>query len=783
MDHIKRPNRWVDMGRKAKLFAAKGPKYHYTYFRWRLNRRLNTRLATVASLTEAEFLSQFHLDREPLQPVKDALTGHNSEAASEKLACYFTSRATPHFCFEPATVRDIVDFVSDAHKACTLHTADELCRNIFHFREVPAVHFGDAIDWLYCPHGNGDWTWDLNRHAYFETLGRAYAYSGDERYAAKFRELLLDWLAKNPADVSQPNWSSIFEVGFRINTWIWAFYLFRAAPSFDTELCLALLKGLFMHGCFLEAHIELHAQNNHLLLEAKSLAMLGLLFPEFKLANRWRQRGLKLLYREVEAQVCPDGVHGEMATHYHKVIAGELLELLVLLERNGVDVPTPIQTRFERMVDFEVWVTKPNGRLPLLGDSALEDTYMRYAAAGGVLFLNRSDLKAIVPDPGEAEVWLLGPKRITAFQKNVGDTVSLTSRAFPDGGYFVMRHGHAETSPYLVFDCGPFGYKPVPSHGHADALSFELHVGGQTLLVDAGIYGTQLGRDWRNFFRGTRAHNTVVVDDYDQSTLIDVWRVYQPAQATLHQWETGDHFDFVDGSHNGYTRLPAGVTHRRRIFFVKPEYWVVIDTMTGSGEHTYDNYFHLIPNAVVRRDPASQQVRATGESDASGLIIAPVQFGSNYQLESFTGETNPIQGWVSFLSGQKLAAPTIRYRQTGRPPVRFCTVLYPFSAEKQVNVAVSSLPILCEVQGDVNLIGLKMSTATYVDYLVLDDKPHRRKQFDDFTTDAQKLYIRANHKGDLLKVIMRGGSTLNRAEMSVLTPSHASDRFLLDYQA
>ncbi|MCB0213795.1 MAG: alginate lyase family protein, partial [Anaerolineae bacterium] len=632
-------NQWRDYSRKAKLFAAKGPAYHYIYLRWRLNRWLNSRVLNVTDMPYRTFLSEFDLDKEALMGVRKALGHQDFEEASRQLGRTFVSRKSPHFCFTPTEVDAIIHFVDETEKAATIQAANEVCHNLFRFRAAEPVIFEDAVDWTYCPQGNKDWTWDLNRHAYFETLGRAYTYSGDERYVEKFQELLLDWLAKNPVDTRQANWSSVFEVGFRINTWIWAFHYFRLAPSFDTKFCLAFLKGLFVHGCYLDAHIELHAQNNHLLLEAKSLAMLGLLFPEFKQAAHWRERGLKLLYREIEAQIYPDGVHGEMATHYHRVIAGELLELLVVLENNHIPIPPAIQAGFERMVDFEVWVTKPNGQIPLLGDSALQDTYLRYtAASGGAIFMKRTALKSVIPNPGEAEVWLLGPQRIETFQRTTSDEVSLDSRAFPDGGYFVMRHGHTSAAPYLVFDCGPFGYKPVPSHGHADALSFELHAWGQTLLVDPGIYGTQLGQNWRNFFRGTRAHNSVVVDNLDQSILIDVWRVYQPAQAKLHQWITSDHFDFVDGSHNGYMRLPEGVTHRRRIFFVKPEYWIVIDTVTGSGEHTYDNYFHLMPNAVVQINQESQQVRATGGVDDTGLIIAPLPPSDNCRVEVFTGE-------------------------------------------------------------------------------------------------------------------------------------------------
>lgn len=190
-----------------------------------------------------------------------------------------------------------------------------------------------------------------------------------------------------------------------------------------------------------------------------------------------------------------------------------------------------------------------------------------------------------------------------------------------------------------------------------------------------------------------------------------------------------------------------------------------------------------MPNAVVQINPESQQVRATGGIDDTGLIIAPLPSLGNRRVDVFTGETKPIQGWVSFLSGQKSAASTIRYRQTGQPSLQFCTVLYPFPAGKQVSVEVTPLTLQYESRNNSDIIGLQIALDSYIDYFVLDDTPERHKQFNSFTTDAQNLYIRTKNKDDLVKVIMRAGHILNHAGMPILTQDRSLDRFLFDYQA
>src|SRR5206468_507056 len=63
-----------------------------------------------------------------------------------------------------------------------------------------------------------------------------------------------------------------------------------------------------------------------------------------------------------------------------------------------------------------------------------------------------------------------------------------------------------------VVDAGPLGYTAIAAHGHADALSFTLSVGGSEFLIDPGTCAYHTQERWRQYFRGTAAHNTLRVD-------------------------------------------------------------------------------------------------------------------------------------------------------------------------------------------------------------------------------------------------------------------------------
>jgi hypothetical protein len=766
------------IGKKIHFFLTRGPIYHYYYARWRL-RWFTQKLGLFPRLPypdNVSLLKQLDLTSLVRTNGRNKSDVDSQSSNMSKLAPYFKSRKEPIFFFTASDIQDTLSQIDDQQKRTTIRTANEICQNIFRFRRQKPVQFESKIDWSYCPQGNIDWNWDLNRHTYFETLGRAYHYTGAEEYAEKFRELMLDWIAHNPIDPVQSSWASVLEAAARINTWIWAYYYFRKSDAFDPETCLALLRSLLVHGQYVDVNLELHVPNNHLLLEAKALAMLGLLFPEFKPADQWRQRGLSIVDQQIEAQVCADGVHGERTTHYHRVITSELLELFTLMENNGVPIKSNTLEAFQKMIEFELWITKPDGQIPLLGDSASEDTYSRFSALqGGPALLNRTDLYSIAPPLGEATIWLLGAERTRKRQAGSSNspTKTLGSRAFPEGGYYIMRQGTNVSTPYMVFDCGPFGYKPAPSHGHADALSFELYANGQTLLVDPGVYSTQLGQDWRNFFRSTRAHNTVVVDGQDQSTLLDIWRVYRPAQTTLHQWISSADFDFVDGSHDGYERLPRPVNHRRQIFFAKPEYWIIIDLLTGQGHHRFDWYFHTIPgtNAEYAQQTGAWHIE---RSDTSGLVILPVTKGET-KAELITGASEPIQGWTSLFSGEKQPAPALRCRQEAVVPLEFITILYPHPADHAPVVTASPLNVKKEKDalGKEKLTGLRVLVNDYIDYLILDRTPVPAfKSFGDYQTDARLAYVRhSTQKDSPQKAILQGGNSLLFQEETLLSNS------------
>jgi len=152
--------------------------------------------------------------------------------------------------------------------------------------------------------------------------------------------------------------------------------------------------------------------------------------------------------------------------------------------------------------------------------------------------------------------------------------------AFDAGGYTVFRQEMAGRETMLVFDHGPLGYLSIAAHGHADALSVWLHVDGQPVLIDAGTYLYHSGGAMRDYFRGTSAHNTLTLNDKNQSRISGAFNWSHKAKSwRLPMRDTGGGLCSV-ARHDGYKKR-FGLVHERRVALSVPDGYLITDRLIG----------------------------------------------------------------------------------------------------------------------------------------------------------------------------------------------------------
>jgi hypothetical protein len=313
-------------------------------------------------------------------------------------------------------------------------------------------------------------------------------------------------------------------------------------------------------------------------------------------------------------------------------------------------------------------------------------------------FFGRSDYAWAAAGQAPELLWLLGPAGARTYEAlTPAPPQAAPSRLLPAGGYAVMQSGWERDAHQLVFDVGPLGSPVRAGHAHADLLSIQCSVFGQPYLVDAGTHGYTAEPAWRDFFRGTAAHSTVMVDGMEQAVPAGPFKWRQQPQARLRRWQSCAALDFADASHDAYRRLPDPVVHRRRVLFVKPWYWVVLDDLDGAAEHRVELRFQFASMPVT----VDQEGWARARSHRGhGLLIRPFAAVA-LRAEIREGDAAPPEGWVSPNYGRRQPAPVVIYRAAAVLPLRFVTLLYPIKDGLASPPAVS--PVACEGRGPVGL--------------------------------------------------------------------------------
>jgi hypothetical protein len=170
----------------------------------------------------------------------------------------------------------------------------------------------------------------------------------------------------------------------------------------------------------------------------------------------------------------------------------------------------------------------------------------------------------------------------------------------------------------------------------------------------------------------------------------------------LKEWTSSEAWDLVDASHDAYETLPDPVRHRRRVLFVKPRFWVVIDDLLGRDEHDLELRFQFAAGPL-HRGP-NQWVAARGRR-GDGLWLAPF---SNAPLtpDIREGETSAPDGWVSTHYGRRHPAPMLAYSTRSRLPVRVATLLIP---AERIGSTPPAVDVTRDAEGRVTAVALRDS--------------------------------------------------------------------------
>jgi Heparinase II/III-like protein/Heparinase II/III N-terminus len=555
-------------------------------------------------------------------------------------------RDEPPACARADRPRPVVCVIEHLHRDRSV--ADAVLAGRYHHAGV-TLELGPEPDWR---HGGlpADEEWRIEWSKFYEGLDLAHTYrqSGDPAYLDAWVRLVDAWIRQVPAGADPSD-----VIGRRVQNWVYAWQGFAAAPwypglpdGFGRRL-LTSLAGQLDH---LEANLT--RERNHRTLELYGLLVVSLALPALDPDGLRARSALAELHRNLLTDVWPDGTHRECSTHYHMIALRSFVGARRNAARYGLAVPAGYDTRLAAACEFAMHVHRPDGNIPAVSD-ADSGSYLDVLDQAATL-LGRSDLR-----------WV-------ASRGQDGRPPSERHASFPVGGYHTQRSGWGDRgTPFgeerlLLLDCGPLG---DGGHGHYDLLSVEVHAGGRPLLVDPGRYtyserSPEGEPNWRHWFKGTAAHNTVTVDGLDQTPYHRGKPKGPVGAARLLGRQTTSGLDVLSAR---ATSPAYDAVHDRQVAFVAGEYWLIADALRASERHRYEQRWHLDAAAWgrtrVERREHDWVVHAPG--------LALVLHGRH--------EPRLEDGWVSERYGVKRPAPVVIATREGRA-ADFLALVWPARA-------------------------------------------------------------------------------------------------------
>lgn len=510
---------------------------------------------------------------------------------------------------------------------------DDLLDNTFIFNmpwDMEAVqepeHFDKKVDWLFNPKGDPEFTWQFNRHRFFINLGQQYAMTGDERYAAKVVELMSHWIdnVKLEDDKTRNKaWRSL-EVGLRSATWLHALRLIKNSKSVNKVFFDKVDISLKEHLDYLNKYYAPHNRlSNWGVIQMHGMFGIACYFGERDLNSGMLKVAFDRLKENQELQILRDGVHWEQSPMYHTEVLNCFLDTIIFAREYGVELPKEYIDNIHRMARVLMYWRKPNGHQPNMGDS--DDTHLGDMLSRCALIFGDEELKYVAePCLDYESAWIFGEDGIEEYAAIKAKNPDFTNVFLEDSGNYILRTDWGNKANYLHF-CNEY---TGAGHAHMDKLHFDLSVYGKDILTDSGRY-TYVPSKIRKYFKCAKSHNTITINHREFMRLgFGMWGYTHRAKTIKHNDIDTEHVSLIGGSHLGYLNFASGGVISRKILWIKPDIYILIDSMDIKGINSVQRFFNFAPQ--VNLEIEDSKVVATNDDVKVALHFVD---GKNFKIK------------------------------------------------------------------------------------------------------------------------------------------------------
>ncbi|HYM93843.1 MAG TPA: heparinase II/III-family protein, partial [Chitinophagaceae bacterium] len=402
----------------------------------------------------------------------------------------------------------------------------------------------------------------------------------------------------------------------------------------------------------------------------------------FKESEQWANYSQKGLETEIIKQHSKNGVNKEEAAEYIQFITDFFLLSYVVGENTNRPFSKQYKDQFHQILNYIYDFLDCKGNFPKYGDeddgkcfiTNFDEGFNNFKSlltSGAIIFKDPA-LKSKSNGFDIKNQLLFGEAGKTIFELIPGEKKPEGSAFYKDEGHFIMRKRDNDREVYLHFDAAPLGFLSIAAHGHSDALSFLLHIDGQPVFVDPGTYTYHTEPEWRNYFIGTLAHNSIRINRLNQAKIAGSTLWLQHYKCTVLNVETNNEMDIIKAKHDGYKRL--GITHTREIIFDKRSLHIKItDSIECKRNKPYfiEVPFHLHP--VIKVNTINEHSFELINNRGRNIQL---QTDPKLKTKLVCGQIEPeIIGWYSKSFLHKEPSNTIISSLQSSGPVQLETII------------------------------------------------------------------------------------------------------------
>jgi hypothetical protein len=536
----------------------------------------------------------------------------------------------------------------------TVAAADSIINDIITIQRisdrVPRLENGH-LDWHHTgPEDDLEYAWLHNRHSTVRILLDAWFETGNPKYANHIDHYIKDWIISSwpypEVRSSTAMWRGL-EVTARVRNWMPAFYNLIDTEYLSPATQLLILSSLPEHTHYLR---NFHASGNWLTMEMNGLATVATHWPEFTESENWLDYTIETMVGSMKEQVYPDGVQTELTSHYHRVALSNFENFKEVATMTNIDLPDFYTETLEDMWEYLAVTMRPDG-YGLLNNNS-DKTYNREMIKKAASTYNRED-------------WLY----VASNGSSGVRPVTKPSFVYPWAGQIISRSDFGPDAHWSYFDIGPWG----TGHQHNDKLHLSIAAFGRDLLVDGGrfAYRGEVADRFREYALSSHSHNLIIIDGKGQGPGPRLAEEPIPEK----KFRITDEFDYASASVDHFDDLEGEARHSRSVFYIRGEFWVVVDRITTDRPREIEVLWHWHPDTSVQE---TDHGVVSSNNRRGNLKITPAG-NPDWHIDFVKGQEEPVvQGWYS--EEYNLYEPNTAtiYSEKLNSDGTYAWVLYPF---------------------------------------------------------------------------------------------------------